>query len=269
MRNKIFVVLCFCFIFSACTEREKIAYTAAEVFELASPKLQADSLLFNNTAKVTAVFNLEGAEVRYTTDGTEVTSDALLYQNPITVNEPTEFVFRAFHSAYHMSEEARIRVLKVKKDISTAKVTVMPAPDSNYMGPGAMGLVNLQKGTLQFKTGNHWLGFQGEKIRIVLDFEKETSISKLIISSLNDQGSWIFLPKTIRIFADSKEEIGMLSVPLPTDAAPKNIALLDVSVVAGSYKRIEIQIDLLEAIPQWHQGKGTAPFFFIDEILVE
>jgi hypothetical protein len=102
-----------------------------------------------------------------------------------------------------------------------------------------------------------------------LEFEQETTISKLIISSLNDHGSWIFLPKGIQVFTNDKQELGMAVIPIPTEMEPKTIALLDVPIVPGTYKNIEIYIDLLETIPQWHQGTGTPPFFFIDEILVE
>ena len=269
MRSTCYFILGCCVIFTSCKEKEIVVYAAAEIFELADPKIEVDSLLFNTSAKVSAVFNMEGTEIRYTTDGSEVTADALLYQRPLTVNEATEFSFRAFHSDYVQSKVVRTRLLKVKNDVSTAKVSLTPQADSNYRGPGAKGLVDLQKGTTQFRAGTHWMGFQGDQIRILLDFENETSISKLIVSSLNDHGSWVFLPKSIRVFTDRKEQIGRMSIPLPTAVEPKSISLLDVPVIAGSYKSIEVHIDLLETIPQWHQGKGTVPFFFIDEILVE
>jgi hypothetical protein len=246
-----------------------VVYSAAEVFELATPRIQTDSLLFNTSATVAAVFNMEGATIRYTVNGSDVTSDAQVYQNPLIVNEPTEFNFRAFHPDYVPSKTVSMRLLKVKKDVSNAKVSLTPEADSNYPGNGGKGLVDLQKGTTQFRAGNHWMGLQGEQIKIVLDFENETTISNLIVSSLNDHGSWIFLPKEITVFGDGKEKIGSISLPMPTAVEPKGISLLDVPVLTGSYKSIEIQIDLLETIPQWHQGTGTAPFFFIDEILVE
>jgi hypothetical protein len=269
MRSTCYFILGCCVIFTSCKEKEVDVYAAAEIFELAAPKIEVDSLLFNTSAEVAAVFNLEGADIRYTIDGGDVTSDARLYQSPLTVNEPTEFSFRAFHPDYLPSKVVRMRLLKVKKEMSTAQISLTPQADSNYRGHGAKGLVDLQKGTTQFRAGNSWMGFQGEQIRIVLDFENQTSISKLIVSSLNDHGSWVFLPKSIRVFTDRKEKIGSISIPLPTAVEPKSISLLDVPVIAGSYKSIEVHIDLLETIPQWHQGKGTAPFFFIDEILVE
>ncbi len=269
MRHTFYFILSCFVILASCKEKVVVVYSAADIFELAAPRVHADSLLFNTSATVAAVFNMEGAAIRYTTDGSEVTADALVYQNPLTVNEPTEFSFRAFHPDYLPSKVVSSRLLKVKKDVSSAKVSLTPQANSNYPGNGGKGLVDLQKGTTQFRAGNSWMGLQGEQIKIVLDFENQISISKLIVSSLNDHGSWIFLPKAISVFADRKEKIGSISVPLPTVVEPKGISLLDVPVIAGSYKSIEIYIDLLETIPKWHQGTGTAPFFFIDEILVE
>lgn len=254
----------------ACKERtETVVYSTTDILQLAPPQVQVDSLLFNDKAQVAAILNMNGVEIRYTLDGDEVTKNATLYDQTLQVTEASEFTFRAFHPDYLPSKPIGTRLLKVKKDVSTAKVTLTPQADENYSGDGPKVLVDLQKGTSQFRAGNHWLGFQGEQIKIALEFEKETSISKLILSSLNDHGSWIFLPKGIQVFTDGKQKIGMVSVPIPSEVEPKNIALLDVPVVPGTYKNIEIYIDLLETIPDWHQGTGTSPFFFIDEILVE
>jgi len=270
MSAKFPFILCCCILVSSCNQKEvKIGYAASELFELATPQLKIDSLLFNKTAKLEAVFNMEGAEIRYTKDDSEVSTDAMLYENPLVVTDASEFRFRVFHPEYIKSKEVYTRLLKVKEDVSTAKVRLAPQADKNYKGDGPQALVDLKKGTTQFRAGNHWLGFQGKQVRVSLEFEKETAISKLIVSALNDHGSWIFLPTAIRVFGDGKAEIGSVSIPLPTEVEVKDVALLDVPVPTGLYKSIEIHIDLMEAIPEWHQGQGTAPFTFIDEILVE
>jgi hypothetical protein len=270
MGIKVYFLVFLFFTLMACKEQqETVAYSAAEILQLAPPQVRADSLLFNQQAKVNAEFTMNGVQIRYTSDGSEVTETSMLYENTLIVSEPSEFMFRAFHPVYLPSKPIALRLLKVKQDISTATVSLTPQPDKNYSGDGAMVLVDLQKGSTQFRAGNYWLGFQGEQIKIKLELEKEMTISKFIISSLNDHGSWIFLPKHIRVVVDGNKIIGEVSVPIPTAAEPKNIALLDVPVKTGSFKNIEVQIDVLETIPQWHQGAGTSPFFFIDEILVE
>src|SRR6056297_308516 len=269
MRSIMYSLVCCGTLFFSCKEKEVVTYADTQLFELAPPRIQVDTLLFNTSAEITATFVMDGAEIRYTTDGSEVTPEAPLYTNPIVVSQPTAFTFRSFHSDYAPSKAIGTRLLQVKQDVSAAKVTLTPQPDANYQGSGAKGLVDLRKGTTQFRAGDYWMGFQGRQISILMDFETEITISNLIISSLSDHGSWIFLPKSIRVITDQKEEVGTVSFTEPKAAAPKGISLLDIPVTKGAYKSIEVHIDLMEAIPQWHQGKGTAPFFFIDEILVE
>ncbi len=270
MGSKIYLLAFLFLTLIACKEQiASVAYAATDVLQLAPPQVQADSLLFKQQARVNVLFNMDGVQIRYTTDGTEVTDNSTIYQNTLVVTEPSEFIFRAFHADYLPSKPVSVRLLKVKQDVSTATVSLEPQPDKNYSGDGAKGLVDLQKGTTQFRGSDQWLGFQGKRIAIDLEFTGGTTVSKVIISALNDHGSWIFLPKSIRVLADGKREIGQVSLSIPTRVESKNLMLLDVPVATGTYKNLELQIDLLETIPSWHQGKGTAPFFFIDEILVE
>lgn len=270
MGSKIYVLaFLFLTLFGCKDQRENVAYSATAIFQLAPPQVKADSLLFRKQAHVNALFDMDGVQIRYTADGTEVTDTSPLYENTLDVTEASEFSFKAFHEDYASSKPVSVRLLKVKQAIATATVSLDPQPDKSYLGKGAKGIVDLQKGTTQFRAGSQWLGFQEAQIKIGLQLEKETTISKLIVSSLKDHGSWIFLPRSIRVIGDGNQEIGMVTIPGPTGAEPKNIALLDVPVEPGDYKNIEVLIDLWEAIPQWHQGAGTPPFFFIDEILVE
>jgi len=268
MQNKIVYLLCCCIFLFSCKEASVANYASGKVFQLAPPKILVDSLLFATTAQLEAEFDMPDAVIRYTTGGYEVTASSKLYTKPITVKEASKFTFATFHSEYQKSPEVQIWLTQIKQNVSDTKVTLSPEPHPNYPGDGAQVLVDLQKGTTQFRAGKQWLGFQSKQVIVQLDFEKEISIEKLLISSLNDHGSWIFVPQAIHVSSNDKE-IGFLTLKVPAEVEPKQIKLLDVPVINGTYKTITIQIDLMEAIPEWHQGKGTAPFFFIDEILVE
>ncbi|WP_396637513.1 chitobiase/beta-hexosaminidase C-terminal domain-containing protein [Maribacter sp. R77961] len=270
MLKKIVLFIVGALLLCACEQDKKatIQYAADNLFELAAPKIVVDSLLFSKSAKVSAVFHMKDAQVRYTTDGSPVTSKSNLYTEPLLVEEATQFAFCSFHPDYKKSEEVYTRLIQLQRNISNAQVTLDPAPHSNYTGNGAQGLVDLQKGTLQFRGTHTWLGFQNDQISIKLDFDKELPISKLIVSTLKDHGSWIFAPQAIEVRAKGRK-IGELNLDHPTEMEPKQIELLDIFVAEASYKNIEIKIDLMEEIPEWHQGKGTVPFLFIDEILVE
>lgn len=268
MVPKIFYFFAGLLLLFSCKEVVQERYASSEIFQLAPPRIQVDSLLFSKSALVSAQFDMQDAVIRYTHDGNEVTESSILYTEPIVIMEATKFAFAAFHPEYQKSPEIHTRLTRIKQSVSNAKVALSVEPHPNYPGGGGAALVDLQKGTTQFRVGKQWLGFQDKQINVQFDFEQEISISKLIISSLNDHGSWIFVPEAIRVTSNNKE-LGKVSIPIPKRVEPKQIALLDIPIINGSYKNIEIQIDLLEAIPEWHQGKGTTPFFFIDEVLVE
>ena len=268
MYSRLFHICCLSLLTVSCQETKVDNFASASVFRLSPPKVQADSLLFAETAELKAHFAMSDAIIRCTDDGSEVTKTSQIYTQPIQVTEASEFAFRTFHPDYQKSAEIRTRLIRIKQEVSNANISVDPDPHPNYPGQGAKALVDLQKGTTQFRAGNQWLGFQDNQVTVRMDFKEEISISNLIISTLNDHGSWIFIPKAIRVFFN-KEQIGELSVKVPTAVEPKQIELLDVPVSKGRYTNIEIQVDLVEVIPEWHQGKGTTPFFFIDEILVQ
>ncbi|MGB3149145.1 MAG: chitobiase/beta-hexosaminidase C-terminal domain-containing protein [Maribacter sp.] len=270
MSRKIAFIVVFYVLLYSCKEAKdtKFVYTTEDIFELAPPRIEVDSLLFRNSARVSAEFNMQDSQIRYTTDGSPVTESSTLYTEPLRVDGPAKFVFSSFHPAYKKSKEVHTRLIQLKYNVSNAKVTLKPNPHSNYEGNGAKGLVDLKKGTLQFRGDKNWLGFQSDQVLIRLEFNEETPITKLVVSSLNDHGSWIFGPKGIEVRSNGLK-IGELKRAVPQEMEPKRLKLLDISITEGTYKNIEIQIDLIEVIPDWHQGKGTVPFLFIDEILVE
>ncbi|WP_281540488.1 chitobiase/beta-hexosaminidase C-terminal domain-containing protein [Maribacter aestuarii] len=261
-------IFCICLLLFSCEEEKEGSFASAEIFQLAPPIVQIDSLLFAKSARLEAKFDMPEAIIRYTEDGSEVTATSQPYTQPIQVTKTSEFAFRVFHPQYQESQEIRTQLLRIKQKVSDANISINPAAHPNYPGQGARSLVDLQKGTTQFRAGNKWLGFQTNKVKFLMDFKDEIPVSNLILSTLNDHGSWIFMPRAIRVFSNTKQ-IGELLVKAPTQGAPKQMELLDVPVVNGAYKNVEIQIDLMETIPEWHQGKGTIPFFFIDEIVVQ
>ena len=268
MYSRLLHICCLSLLVVSSQDAKKDNFASATIFRLAPPVIQVDSLIFTNSAQLEAIFDMPEAVIRFTDDGSEVTRASQIYTQPIQVTEASEFAFRAFHPDYRKSSEIYTRLIRIEQQVSNANVSVEPNPHPNYLGQGTKALVDLQKGTTQFRAGKQWLGFQNNQVTVRMDFKEETTISNLIISTLNDHSSWIFIPKAIRVFTN-KEQIGELMVKEPSEVAPKQVELLDVPVSKGKYTNIEIQVDLMDVIPEWHQGKGTIPFFFIDEILVQ
>ncbi len=252
----------------SCQQGGKPSFSSSEIFELSPPQLTIDSLLFTTSAKLEANFEVKNAKIHYTRDGSSVNESSAVYKNPITIQKSGTYSFINFHPDFKSSDEISIDLIKITNDISRAKITISPNPHSNYGGIGVRGLVDLKKGSTQFRNGNEWLGFQSPVITINLDFEEQLEISKIILSTLKDHNSWIFFPESI-VVSNQTRRIGSLNSALPKASQETKLSFIEIPIKKDSYSNLEIQIHLLDKIPNWHQGKGTLPYFFIDEIIVE
>ncbi|MFS4456712.1 chitobiase/beta-hexosaminidase C-terminal domain-containing protein [Maribacter sp. 2304DJ31-5] len=268
MINRILFILFFACAILSCKEEVSNDFAPTRTFKLAPPQFVVDSLLFKESARIEVDFDLADAQIRYTDDGKEVTENSNLYQHPLSTDTSALYTFRAFHPDYQKSDAVYVKLIQIKNDISGTAVTVAPDPHSNYLGKGSNGLTDLQKGTIQFRKGKEWSGFQTKEIKINLNFEKAILISKLTVSTLRDHGSWIFSPRSIIVLTNGKK-LGELMLAPPKNGQSTQTEFLEIPIIKGKYKTVDVQIHSLKKIPEWHQGKGTVPFFFMDEILIE
>ena len=235
--------------------------------QLAAPKIEMDSMLFKNSATI-QMSTSHGAEIRYTLDGTPVESTALEYSEPLTISQTAQLRARAFHIDFKTSNEQVLNLRKIHNDISSAEVVVNPAPHENYSGTGPKTLTNGKKGSINFRNGHDWLGFQTEKVEVQLKFNHPIVLEKVALSTLQDQGSWIFSPKHVSV-SYMGLEIGSKTIEDCGNEANKKMDFIEIPIKKAVYDQLKITVESLYQIPSWHPGKGTLPWLFIDEILVE
>ncbi|WP_165769915.1 chitobiase/beta-hexosaminidase C-terminal domain-containing protein [Flagellimonas pacifica] len=241
---------------------------SADTIQLATPKIEADSILFKNSASVKIDLAYEGVTIRYTLDGSSVTSNSLIYETPLTINSNAQLKVKAFHSDFKPSEELGMVIRKMKKDISKTEISVDPEPNQNYYGNGAKTLIDGQKGTVAYRNGNKWLGFQSKNVEVYLKFPEPIALEKIMLSALQDQGAWIFMPRSITINAEGNP-VGAIEVKNSANTDRVKMNFIEIPLKKRKYKELTITITSLDEIPEWHQGKGTLPWSFLDEILVE
>jgi len=224
------------------------SFLQAEEVRMAQPRVIVDSLLFRKSAKVNISFALEDAKVYYTlSDGEEK-----IYSSPLEINESAELKIKTVKEGYKSSRWKKVQLVKVTNKLNDVKIEVYPSPSENYPGNGATSLVDLQKGSYNFREGNHWLGFQSEKVDVNLDFEEATEISKIHVSYLRDHAAWIFGPATFKVFVDNKLELTTTrNAPLAENPASLNLYPLGlINPVIGT--NIRLEIENLNQIPAWH-----------------
>ncbi|MGX1928542.1 chitobiase/beta-hexosaminidase C-terminal domain-containing protein [Flagellimonas sp. 2504JD4-2] len=239
-----------------------------EAVQLAPANIEVDSLLFIESAHIKLSSGSDEDDIRYTLDGSEVVPDSPSYTEPIMVSATTHLKVKAFHPDFNASDVVDRTIIKMAKDISGSTISVQPEPHESYKAMGPNTLIDGRKGEFNFRSGNRWLGFQTTETVVNLEFAETTSIEKVLIGLLQDHGSWIFLPEAIEIKAADKS-IGKLKLKPSENGDSKKMGFTEIPVEKGEYDQITIIIHALQGIPDWHPGKGTMPWTFVDEILIE
>ena len=264
---KTIMILLLLAVLGSCTTENRTFETTG-TFQLAPPILTVDSALFKNATTFTLQFGFPESRIRYTLDGNDVDGHSPIYEGPVHVKHSTIINAKAFHPDFKASEQISLQVEKLIHDISDAAVTLTPSPHDSYKGSGAQGLVDMKKGRLQFRGSDAWLGFQANQVTIDIDLKNEMELSMLKVSTLQNQGGWIFSPQKIEVFSGS-QALGETILENVGEQQANRLAMTAVPLKKGTYSQLTVKVYPLDEIPQWHQGKGTVPWLFMDEILVE
>jgi len=254
---------------SLSTEKNKSAKEASflqsENIVLSSPNVEVDSILFKESASVTMDFGLADSEIKYSV----YNNDKLkTYKEPLKISYSTTLKTHSQKTGFTNSETSEIKLVKVSDNLKLAKLKISPSPHENYSGQGIRSLTDLEKGSLNFRDGNKWLGFQSEEVTIDINLEEKKKINKVHVSLLSDHGAWIFMPVKISIFHDNLP-YAIETYNMPAEAQPSSLEIIPISIANKEYDNLKIVITSAFEIPEWHGGKGTAPWLFIDEIIIE
>lgn len=247
----------------------QVTLQAQEKFQLAPPLIQYSSTLIKDSVLVSIHFNQPGAEVRYTLNGTEPGNKSLRYQKPIVISQPGTLLVKAMGKHFISSETIRISFNKAGlpvKDISYSQPNQYYAQlPKNILFDGMSGNCNFRSGT--------WLGFDSDTVRINVVLQNTEQVNRLFINLLQDEDSWIFLPRQILVYYKDTSTGHFLPFGKETfqheGPSPKGCSLRVIErkePVSGSEFLIEIYV--LDKIPDWHNAKGSHSWLFVDEIFV-
>lgn len=238
-------------------------FAKTEVIQLSEPVIEVDSVLFVENATVSANKGELGASVFY-----EIEGEKQKFKEDLKVHKSTKVSFWAEHPDFEKSAATKKELVKILSPICDARLQIRPQPNVAYKGKGWKTLVDLQKGPTSFKSNDQWLGFQDKSIEITISFKTPREVSKVLLGLLVDHASWIFLPKSLEV-KSSNEIIGSVVLETPASEEKPNSTFITTTVTTGVYDSLILTINGLKTIPDWHPGKGTTPWLFIDELLIE
>ncbi len=238
---------------------------ASQTLQLAPPQTPATRLLLEPGTAVSFDFRMKNAVIRYTTDGSEPGENSPFYQQPISVTEPARIKAKSFCDGYLPSETKTVQVIHFAAG-SIDSIAISPLPEK-YVANGWRTLCDGQFGDENFR--ENWLGSDRQEVALRCFFNKRKKVSKVSVSVMRQQGSWIFEPQAVEVFDKNGRLLASREIAGTAEERPSGLELVEISIPKKKYRELTLRLKALSSLPHWHPGKGQAGWIFVDEVFVE
>ena len=240
-------------------------------FQLAKPLIKYESVFFKDSAKIELKFAQAGARIYYTLDNSTPTKESFLYKKSIVLKKQfTTIKAKVFCDGFLPSETVEYNFAK---DGNKVKTVITTLPNPKYPGTGDSSLFD-NKGGIENISSNTWMGFDRDTVLIKIELAEKHIINEILLSFLQDQSSWVFLPRQIQIeyFDDatnsyrlSRKEEYFVEAAAPAGCVIRKITIPKPTIRSN---KLKITLATVNKIPDWHPAKAQHAWCFIDEIKV-
>ena len=224
----------------------------------------------NDGKAIDAVLStIDGADIYYTLDGSEPTTQSEKYTDTIKIDKSCTLKAVAVRNG--KSTPA------VKEEIDFNKATLKPITmlkpmHKQYEFNGASTLVDGIHGNTNYKTGR-WLGFQKNDMEAVIDLQEKTKIEKASLATCVNPADWVLDARKISVAVseDGKtfKEVAAKDIPAMKQDAQNGVYKHELSFSPVEARYVKITAKPESSIPAWHGGKGNPAFIFVDEISLD
>ncbi|MEO7175893.1 MAG: GH92 family glycosyl hydrolase, partial [Saprospiraceae bacterium] len=233
----------------------------------AVPFIASGKRIFDKSTTIALGHIDPSVAIYYTLDGKDPKLQGNLYEKPFELSKDTRILFAAKKSnIWSNVQEAQVYSLPAGR-----KVELHTAYGPMYSAGGDQALIDRIRGELDYKTGN-WQGFEGKDLEFVIDLGREIAINQLTLSCLQDQKSWILLPKQVgfSISSDSNEWVNLGTVGHSIDQRTEQSVIQPFTLIASTKARfIKVVATNGGLMPDWHLGAGGKSWIFVDECIIE
>lgn len=223
---------------------------------------------FNDGASDVILSTCGDAEIRYTLDGTEPTTESELYTKPLKIKETVTLKACAFRNG----QPSKVLTQEIKFNKATIKkIQLKYQPSLQYAFDGAQMLVDGLYASEVFSDGR-WLGFKGTDIDAIIDMGEPTEVSYLGMSLNINVPNWMMNGTRMSIQTSDNgttfTEVASKEIPEITngDLIEQKTEELTFEPVKARYFRIIMNN---KPLPEWHGAAGQDAFIFIDEIILK
>ncbi len=232
-----------------------------------APIINVASDVFFETLDIELSHLDSDVKMYYTTDGSTPDENSTLYTAPFVINESSDVMVVA------VKDGKRSNVIEgnFKKIAAGRTITLENRYNSQYEAGGDIALIDYQRGSNNFRVGT-WQGYHGVDLVATVDLSEVQDINRLAGSFLQDQKSWIFMPKQVEFFVskDGKkfQSVGVIdnTISQETEDPVLHEFSIDKKLSARYIKMVAKKIN---ACPDWHVGAGEPGWIFCDEIVIE
>lgn len=234
---------------------------------LAAPVIDKQEQLFDESAMVSIAAE-NGADIRYTTDGSEPGENSAVYEGPFKIDESKVIKFKGYKTGYIPTS---VQTAKYVKRPLGLNLTLLSEYAPQYSGAGKNTLVDGIKGSEDFRLGG-WQGYQG--IDLVADIEVRNSnpVKSLSIGFFQDINAWIFMPAKVELWAsvDGKEYrlISSINNEIPNDQWGVILKEFEFPAMNIADRFLRVKAISIKQCPENHKGSGYPAWIFTDEISI-
>ncbi len=237
--------------------------------KLSPPVLKNEEMVLIAAQPLLLKHYINGAEIRYTLDGTEPDSiKANVFTGKETIDGNVHLRAKAYKAGWTSSDE--IEATFYKSGYRPDSLIFITPPDPGY-APDSKLLVDLVKGETNFRNGN-WLAWRAKRMEVLLPFHEPVKLSSVTLSLLLDIGSYIFPPASVEVWGgDDPAKLTLLGKikPLqPTRMQPATLRGVECKFAPASVKYLRIVANPVASLPGWHPGKGDKAWIFVDELIL-
>ncbi|MBO3699543.1 c-type cytochrome domain-containing protein [Roseivirga sp. E12] len=242
-----------------------IGDTTFEEVQLNTPRMVYESSFFDDKMTITVPYSLSNTDIYY-----QIGNDdpQILQGREIELTASSKVTVYAKKEGWKDSEKAEQAFILVRPN-RFKKNDLKFDPKGTYKAKGIETLFDLKKGSENFRDGN-WLGFNGDDMIVDVELSETRSLESVFISTLDDTGSWIFPPTELEIWGGSTsgnlKKLNTLSISSPDGPEPKHMIIHELTFDKADLKYVRVIAKNYGDLPDWHPGKDTPAWLFIDEI---
>ena len=228
------------------------------------PYFDYDKKTFSKKTRL-SINSISNANIEYKLDEN---SEWEKYEKTLKIKESTTVHARLRTANNQLSPISSCTLIKIA---SKRKVELLQQYNPQYTAGGPEGLIDYQRGNLNFRTGG-WQGYQGSDFSMIMDLGKKQEIHKLTLGCLQEARSWIWLPSSVEFYhsKDGKKFTLLGKVEHQVSDKMLSAVLHDFVLEFNPIKTrfIKVFAKSYGTIPVWHMAKGFDSYIFVDEVIV-